>query len=183
MKKKVVIGATLIALALSVSLLTVSVLAAMGQVFGVNNKIVFLGIDEYIHCIIEATITGTTKDGSSNLKHTWEYDYSDPNKDDAQQQWNIAETLEFNQNGVAPGSEKIVYSFKVENKSDKTKIRVYISDPTLDDEVLKYEVDGGVGSEKEIAPNGTATVTLKLMPKGEFSGARACDFVIHVETV
>ena len=183
MKKRVLIGSTIIALVLSVSLLTVSVLAAMGQVFGVNNKIVFLGVEQYVHCIINAEITGTTRDGAPELEYTWEYNYADSEKDAPRCDWGIGE-LVFNQKGVAPGEERISYTFTVQNLSDNTRIRVYIEDPTIDEDVLKYEIDGGVGQEKEIPIGQTAIVSAHVMPKnGEFSGARECNIMVRVEQV
>lgn len=183
MKKRFLIGATLIALFLSVSLLTVSVLAAMGQVFGVNNRIIFFGVDQYVHCIVDAEISGTTKDGDPSLRFEWEYNYADSDKDSPRLDWGIGD-LEFNQKGVAPGQEQILYKFTVRNLSSDTKIRTYIEDPILDSEVLMFSIEGAVGSEKEIMPNTSAIVYLKLMPSnGEFYGAREFSITLHIEQI
>lgn len=183
MKRKIIVGSTLVALALTLTLFAVSVFAAVSQVFGVNNIITFVGSGEYLVFDLEARITGTTKTGEQEPTFSWNYDYS--KTDSHQNAWNINEPLIFNQEGVTPGEEYIIYSFSVTNYSvgDK-KIQMYIEEPDIDLSVLKYEITGRVASPIVIDRNQTGTAMLKLMPtNGYFNGARDCNFKIIIEQI
>lgn len=179
MRKRIVISASLVALALSLTLFAVSVFAAVGQVFGVNNRIVFVGSGENIVFDMSAVITGTTQDGSETLENQWHYDYDEGEPSDMS--WNLPEPLVFNQEGVTPGEEFILYSFTVENKSTPGKtISVYINEPNVDTAFLQYEINGSASNPVVIAVNQRATVTLKIKPVSKFEGAKTCNFNVVV---
>lgn len=186
MKKKLIISSSIVALALSVCLFVFSVFA-VGHNFSVNNTLVFVGAEEYMVFDLDAEITGTTKDGDEALKNRWEYDWT--KETSSSFTWSVPETLTFNTVGVPQGKEYILYSFTIYNKSLGKQLKVYIEEPDvskneIDNEVLKWEIDGAVGSEKIIAIGETKTVTFKLMPKsGQFSGERNVVLNLNIESV
>ena len=183
MRRKLVICASIVSLALSICLFAFSVFA-VGHDFSVNNKIIFEGISEYLVFDINAEITGTTKDGDDNLKTSWQYDYS--KNSDNTFVWDVPEVLTFNTQGIDPNDAYILYSFNVSNNSIGNRaIKVYIQDPiNFDDSALLYEIVGSVGNEKTILCGATGQVTFKIKPKnGEFKGEKAIYFNLIVEEV
>lgn len=187
MRKRLVVGASLIALVLSVSLFAISVFAAVGQTFGVNNTIKFLGSPESLAFDLNAVVTGTTKDGDASLAHTWSYDYE---KDSVTSQiWNVPGNLVFFEEDKELGGAKgnrveIVYTFNITNKSkNEQRIRVYIDELTIDTSVLTADVTGAVGSEVLIASGQTGVVSVALVPTVRFTVSKTCDFDLKIELV
>lgn len=187
MRKKLVVGASLIALVLSVSLFAISVFAAVGQTFGVNNTIKFLGSPESLAFDLNAVVTGTTKDGDASLAHSWSYDYE---KDSVTSQiWNVPGNLVFFEEDKELGGAKgnrveIVYTFNITNKSkNEQRIKVYIDELTIDTSVLTADVTGAVGSEVLIASGQTGIVSVALVPTVRFTISKTCDFNLKIELV
>lgn len=184
MNKKILISATVVALMLSICLFTVSVIAAFGQVFGVNNRITFVGKDEYLIFQIQAEVTGTTNDGSDELKHTWNYDEENSLNEET---WNIAETLIFEERDKTVSEIYILYNFTITNNEEGKKIRAYLDQPDIDTACLDFDIINSSGNEitELIVDSGmTDTIILRLRPINErFLGARECNLNLHIEGV
>ena len=179
MKKKLVICASVVALALSVCLFSFSIFAA-GFNFSVNNTIKFVGIDDYLVFDLTGTVTGTTIDGSEDLTRTWEYDYSKNGLEDLS--WDtLPSPLVFDTESRPVSEAYILYTFTITNKSPNDKmIMVDVGDLVVkkgsneDTEALKWQV---TGADTAITTDVPRTINIKVMPKnGEFSGQRNIEF-------
>lgn len=186
MKKRMVIGASLVALILSIGLFTISIFAAVGQSFGVNNKIKFDGIDDAISFDMSAIITGTIDEGDERLEKIWRY--NPENGHNPTMEWNIAGDLIFDEKNkslepTANNRIAINYSFTVTNNSETEKrIRLSINNLSADINALETRVLNSYGQEVTeviIAKDQTDTIILKVMPLLKFSGAKICNFSLQ----
>lgn len=190
MKKKMVIGASLVALILSVSLFAISVLAAVAQSFGINNKIEFDGIDDAIAFDMDAVITGTIDDGDERLSNTWHYNAELSN--DTSLGWDIKGDLVFDEKDKtlevgASNRVAINYSFTVTNNSETGKrIKLYFNNISVDINVLDTKVLNSSGQEVTeviVGVDQTETIILTVMPIIRFNGAQACNFSLKFEPI
>lgn len=187
MKKRLVIGATLVALMLSASLFAISVFAAVSQTFGVNNRIIFVGSD-LIEFTLAAEITGTTKDGDDSLKTTWNYSTDSDDNEDTKD-WNIEESLVFDEEDKvldpnASNRVSITYTFNIALSANSDKrVRAYISPASYDAASLIMNITGAVGSEITIEKGSSATLKLEVIPTIRFSEAKACNFSLVLEPI
>lgn len=184
MKKKLVISASLVALALSVCLFAFSVFA-VGHNFAVNNTIKFVGADQYVAFDLNAEITGTTQDGDDALKKSWSYDYSKDNTNVFI--WDDMPQLIFNTEGKTPQEAYILYTFVITNKSVGKAINIDVASPVVtnnnqaDADALKWQI---VGTDYSVAEGETRTVSIRIMPKnGAFEGERKIELNLSISSV
>ena len=177
-KKILIIGASFVALMLSVALFAISVIAAVGQEFGVNNKITFTGTAGYLAFELDAKITGVVNE--ENYKFEWDYDYSNPEKNEESKAWNIG-ALQFQEENVSEWV--ITYEFTIINKSDRRILIAYIEEPEIDENVLSCEIESNDENLQGIAKDGKLTLTLKLKAKSYFKEAKNCDFRVLIDAL
>lgn len=114
MKKRFWIGATVLSILLTFSILFASVYAALSQNIGIKNTISFAGVDEILKFTVDGQITGTKNDSEENHQVHWEYDYElfTPSNFD----WQVG-NLEFENEGKTVDQVHITYTFVIKNQS------------------------------------------------------------------
>ncbi len=169
MKKRFLIGGTVVALLLSISLLLFSVYAAVTQNISVRNRIMFSGSTaEGFKFTLEGKVTGTTNDLDPKLRTTWDFDYETSSSDPAP--WNIDEIV-FDSEGKTIQEINITYTFTIENKctGSNNTIRAQIIGPDQIDAGLIKTTYGYLqfgeqseGTEVIIPKNQVGILQLKL---------------------
>lgn len=164
MKKRFLIGTSIMAIVLSLGLLFYGVYSVFMPGFLVNNTISFEG-SKNVKFSIYGEITGTKDRYSPNLKHLWEYDYE--NSATNEDYWDVG-SIEFDSEYKSIEDIHITYTFLITNLSESV-INAEFSGPDGVTEPLKVtqSVKEGEGAFKEgssvnVAAYGTATMTLKL---------------------
>lgn len=196
MKKRFVIGTTIIAIVLSFGLLFYSVYAALSQSFSINNQIHFAG-SQNIKFVLNGQVTGTTNDMDSRLKLSvndeegWLYDYDDPDHDDPILDWTLPD-ITIKSEGLTLDQIHLTYTFTIENQGDCDITAAFDGPGDLATGLIKntyVQVGDGaetIGSSVQIPPLGTiATLKLKLTLASleGFSGQELINFSILINAV
>ncbi len=124
MKKRYLIGATVIALILSISAFFVSVYAAVKQTISVSNQITFAGNQNAKSFLVKGQISGTINDSNPNLRMEWEYDYENQIGLDGFN-WNLGD-LQFDSSSGNLNEIGITYTFTISNQNDKTIMAEFV---------------------------------------------------------
>lgn len=172
MKKRFLISTTILALILSLSILFVSVYAAVNQSISVNNVISFKGNTRNLKFEIDGVVTGTTNDEASILQKHWEYDYD--KQGITNEQWNVG-NITFATEGKTIDQINITYSFTIKNLSKEDKIIVCFDGPGeliagLNKNYYKADLIDGVettpvsiNNNENVTIDGENSVVLKLI--------------------
>ena len=171
MKKRFLVGATVLALILSVSLLLFSVYAAVNQTLSVRNTISFAGGAEGLKFTIDGRVTGARRAGSNesedDISTFWEYDY-DRDGILPPHEWEIGDIV-FDSDDKELEDIHITYTFVINNLSSYTYINARIEGPeNIEEGLIKttyaYEQDSSVqeGTQLNISRTKPGILQLKL---------------------
>lgn len=176
MKRGIIIGSTVIAMILSISLFVFGAFAAFNQTFKITNSIRFEGSGQKIVFTLDGSITGTTNDDDPKLKYNWTYDYDYTEENAAV--WNVGD-IAFRTNGRKIAEIEIEYKFVIQNLGS-SKILAYITGwESIDTEYLTPTIVGVAGNEVLIDIGETKEVSLKIKPAVEdFDTSHPCNFTV-----
>lgn len=183
MKKKFLIGATVLAMFLSVSLLIFSVYSAVSQTLAVKNTISFAGGDEGLNFRITGEVTGAKRVGSDDnnpeISTVWDYDYDDMSGSPFYE-WNVGNitfvTEDKNKDDIA-----ILYTFEISNLSTYTDINASILGPNNIPEGLIKTTYAYTGSEPVEGASVIVPKTEKGIIKLKLSLERIEDFSCNAD--
>lgn len=188
MRKKFLIGATILAIVLSFTVLGISVYAVVNQSVAVKNTISFAGKTNNLHFIIDGRITGTKNDSDPKLGTRWEYDYETMGL--VGHEWNVG-SIEFASEGLTVQEINITYTFQIENLSSYPMIAAFNGPGDLVDGlnknyyVYKLGMEQTEASQIQINRNETATMVLKLTLDNikDFSCNENINFAIDITSL
>ncbi len=188
MRRKVLIGSSILGISLTLIMLVIGVYAAMNNTVGILNTIKFSCSGVNVAFKIEGQITGTDNDGASYLTmNPWNYEFErDGNRVG---KWEISKPLNFYHMVGDESVDPICYTFTILNKSVNTlypekvvPLKISIDYVDVDTAYITYTV---VGNHAVIQPNETSTIEVRLLPKSINNkfGAKACKFTIKIDEV
>ena len=188
MKKRFLIGATILAIILSFAILGVSIYAVVNQSIAVKNTISFAGKTNNLNFIIDGRITGTKNDLDPKLGTRWEYDYETMGL--SGYEWNVG-NIEFASEGLSVDEINITYTFQIQNLSSYPMLAAFNGPGELVDGLNKnfYVAKAGVpqseGTQIQINRNEKGTLILKLTieSKQDFNCNQSVDFAIEVTSL
>lgn len=188
MKKKFLIGATILAMVLSFTVLGISVYAVVNQSVAVKNTISFAGKTNNLHFIIDGRITGTKNDSDPKLGTRWEYDYETMGL--VGHEWNVG-SIEFASEGLTVEEINITYTFQIQNLSSYPMEAKFngpgelVAGLNKNYYVYKLGMEQTEASQIQINRNETATMVLKLTLDNikDFSCNENINFAIEVTSL
>lgn len=197
MKKRFLVGTTILAIVLSFGLLFYGVYAALTQSFSINNKIYFAGSTN-ISFELRGQLTGTTNDLDDRLKlkndatgeDFWLYDYDDETRDNPNFEWELPDVT-MKSEELTLDQINLTYTFTIANRSECAISAVFDGPGALASGLIasKYvQVGDGVetvGDSVQIPQATTATLRLKLTLASleGFSGQELVNFSIIINAV